>query len=136
MSKTRNEHDTAEAWLRAAVDGLRPDFEAIGKKLPTMMRGNFGFTSHGSKKTGVSGQYYAGGASADDIPKLIVRCNTDDPVVILEAVVHQCCHAVVGVQEGHGKAFREVALRGSALNLLCAPARPASASQSVYTPWR
>ena len=111
MSKTRNEHDTAEAWLRAAVDGLRPDFEAIGKKLPAMMRGNFGFTSHGSKKTGVSGQYYDGGASTDKIPKLIIRCNTDDPVVILEAVVHQCCHAAVGVQEGHGKAFREVALR-------------------------
>ena len=76
-----------------------------------MLRGNFGFTSHGSKKTGVSGQYYDGGASTDKIPKLIIRCNTDDPVAILEAVVHQCCHAVVGVKEGHGKAFREVALR-------------------------
>ena len=32
-------------------------------------------------------------------------------LAILEAVVHQCVHAVVGVQEGHGKAFREVALR-------------------------
>ena len=58
MSKTRNEHDTAEAWLRAAVEALRPDFEAIGKTLPATIRGNFGFTSHGSKKTGVSGQYY------------------------------------------------------------------------------
>ena len=111
MSKIRNEFDTAEAWLRAAVDGLRPDFEAIGKTLPAMLRGNFGFTSHGSKKTGVSGQYYDGGASTDKIPKLIIRCNTDDPAAILEAVVHQCCHAAVGVQEGHGKAFREVALR-------------------------
>ena len=111
MSKIRNEFDTAEAWLRAAVDGLRPDFEAIGKTLPPTLRGNFGFTSHGSKKTGVSGQYYDGGASTDKIPKLIIRCNTDDPFAILEAVVHQCCHAVVGVKEGHGKAFREVALR-------------------------
>jgi hypothetical protein len=111
MSKIRNEFDTDQAWLRAAFDALRPDFEAIGKKLPATMRGNFGFTAHGSKKTGVSGQYYEGGASTDDVPKLIIRCNTDDPVVILEAVVHQCCHAVVGVQEGHGKAFREVALR-------------------------
>ena len=111
MSKLKNEFDTAEAWLRAAVDGLRPDFEAIGKTLPATMRGNFGFTSHGSKKTGITGQYYDGGASTDTIPKLIIRCNTDDPVAILEAVVHQCCHAVVGVQEGHGKAFREVALR-------------------------
>jgi hypothetical protein len=111
MSKLKNEHDTAEAWLRAAVDALRPDFEAIGKKLPATIRGDFGFTSHGSKKTGISGQYYEGSASTDKIPKLIIRCNTDDPAAILEAVVHQCCHAVVGVQEGHGKAFREVALR-------------------------
>ena len=111
MSKLRNEFDTAEAWLRAAVDGLRPDFEAIGKTLPAAMRCNFGFTSHGSKKTGITGQYYDGGASTDTIPKLIIRCNTDDPAAILEAVVHQCVHAVVGVEEGHGKAFREVALR-------------------------
>ena len=111
MSKLRNEFDTDQAWLRAAVDGLRPDFEAIGKTLPAAMRCNFGFTSHGSKKTGISGQFYDGGASTDTIPKLIIRCNTDDPAAILEAVVHQCVHAVVGVEEGHGKAFREVALR-------------------------
>ncbi len=111
MSKLKNEFDTAEAWLRAAVDGLRPDFEGVGKTLPAKLRGNFGFTAHGSKKTGISGQYYDGGASTDKIPKLIIRCNTDDPVAILEAVAHQCCHAAVGVQEGHGKAFREVALR-------------------------
>jgi hypothetical protein len=111
MSKLKNEFDTDQAWLRAAVDGLRPDFEAIGKTLPAAMRCNFGFTSHGSKKTGITGQYYDGGASTDTIPKLIIRCNTDDPAAILEAVVHQCVHAVVGVEEGHGKAFREVALR-------------------------
>jgi hypothetical protein len=29
MSKLKNEYDTAEAWLRAAFDALRPDFEAI-----------------------------------------------------------------------------------------------------------
>ena len=52
MSKLKNEFDTAEAWLRAAVDGLRPDFEAIGKTLPAPIHRNFGFTSHGSKKTG------------------------------------------------------------------------------------
>jgi hypothetical protein len=111
MSKLKNEFDTAEAWLRAAVDALRPDFEAIGKTLPATIRGDFGFTSHGSKKTGISGQYYEGSASTDDVPKLIIRCNTDDPIAILEAVVHQAVHAVVGVKEGHGKAFREVGLR-------------------------
>jgi hypothetical protein len=111
MSKLKNEFDTDQAWLRAAFDALRPDFEAIGKTLPATVRPYFGFTAHGSKKTGITGQYYDGGASTDTIPKLIIRCNTDDPAAILEAVVHQCVHAVVGVQEGHGKAFREVALR-------------------------
>ena len=111
MTRLKNEHDTAEAWERAAVDRLRTDFEAIGKTLPPVIHCDFGFTSHGSKKTGITGQYYESGASTDDIPKLIVRCNTDDPIAILEAVVHQCVHAVVGVKEGHGKAFREVALR-------------------------
>ena len=134
MSKLKNEFDTAEAWLRAAFDALRPDFEAIGKTLPAAIRPNFGFTSHGSKKTGITGQYYDGGASTDTIPKLIIRCNTDDPAAILEAVVHQCVHAVVGVEEGHGKAYREVGLR-IGLEPPCAPARPGSASASVYTSW-
>jgi hypothetical protein len=111
MSKLKNEFDTDQAWLRAAFEALRPDFEAIGKTLPAPIHPNFGFTSHGSKKTGITGQYYDGSASTDDVPKLIIRCNTDEPLPILEAVVHQCTHAVVGVQEGHGKAFREVALR-------------------------
>ena len=135
MSKLKNEYDTAEAWLRAAFDALRPDFEAIGKTLPAAIHRNFGFTSHGSKKTGITGQYYDGGASTDKIPKLIIRCNTDDPAAILEAVVHQCVHAVVGVKEGHGKAFREVALRIG----LEPPMRTSKAGKrlrSVYTPCR
>ena len=56
------------------VDALRPDFEAIGKTLPAAIHGNFGFTSHGSKKTGITGQYYDGGASTDDNPE------TDHPL--------------------------------------------------------
>lgn len=111
MSKLKNEHDTAEAWLRAAFEGLRPDFEAIGKNLPALIHADFGFTSHGSKKTGISGQYYDAAASTDGIGKLIIRCNNDDPVAILEAVVHQAVHAVVGAKEGHGKPFRETGLR-------------------------
>ena len=111
MVAKHNEFDTAEAYIRSVIDWARPDFEAIGKKLPPLIRCDFGFTSHGGKKTDVSGQYYEGSASADKIPKLIIRCNSDDPVSILEAVIHQCCHAAVGAQEGHGKAFREVALR-------------------------
>ena len=111
MSKTRNEYDTAEAWLKAAYEALRPDFEAIGKTLPAVIHADFGFTSHGSKKTGISGQFYEGSASTDGISKLIVRCNADDVIAILETVAHQGVHAVVGAEDGHGKAFREVALR-------------------------
>jgi hypothetical protein len=111
MSKLKNEFDTDQAWLRAAFEALRPDFEAIGKTLPAAPRCNFGFTAHGSKKTGITGQYYDGSASTDTLPKLIIRCNTDEPFTILEAVVHQCVHAVVGVEEGHGKTYREVGLQ-------------------------
>jgi hypothetical protein len=111
MSKLKNEHDTAEGWLKGAFFGLGPDFEAIGKVLPAVIHADFGFTSHGSKKTGISGQFFEGSVSTDQIGKLIVRCNTDDVITILEAVVHQAVHAVVGIKDGHGKAFRETALR-------------------------
>src|SRR5436190_1593569 len=110
-TKHRNEYPTAEAWLVAAIDALRPDFEAIGKPLPPVIHADWGFDGHGTKKTEVSGQFWEGSASTDGIPKIIIRSVTDDVTSIVEAVAHQCVHAAVGAQEGHGKGFREVALR-------------------------
>ena len=110
-SKQRNEHLTAESWLIAAVDALRPDFEAAGKTIPESLHCDWGFDGHGIKKTEVSGQFWEGSASTDEIPKIIIRSVTDDVVAILDALVHQCVHAAVGAQEGHGKGFRELALR-------------------------
>ena len=46
MSKLKNEYDNDEAWLRAAADAMRPDFEAMNKPLPAVMRFDFGFTGH------------------------------------------------------------------------------------------
>ncbi len=109
--KNDNEHPTAEAWLLAAIDALRTDFEAIGKPLPVVIHADWGFDGHGIKKTKVSGQFWEGSASTDGIPKIIIRCVTDDIVSVLEAVCHQCVHCAVGAREGHAKAFREVALR-------------------------
>jgi hypothetical protein len=109
--KQRNVHLTAESWLIAAVDALRPDFELAGKKIPESLHCDWGFDGHGSKKTEVSGQFWEGSASTDEIPKIIIRSVTDDVVTILDALVHQCVHACVGAQEGHGKGFRELALR-------------------------
>ena len=125
--KHRNEHLTAESWLIAAVDALRADFTATGKKIPEPLHCDWGFDGHGTKKTEVSGQFWEGSASTDGIPKIIIRSVTDDVVAILDALVHQCVHASVGAQEGHGKGFRELALRISASTRPCAPARPGSA---------
>ena len=109
--KNDNEHQTAEAWLLAAIDALRPDFEAIGKPLPAVIHADWGFDGHGTKKTQINGQFWEGSASTDGIPKIVIRCVTDDVVTILEAVSHQCVHGAVGAKEGHGRAFREVALQ-------------------------
>ena len=110
-SKNRNVHDNAEAWLIAAIDALRPDFEAVEKPLPPAIRCVWGFDGHGTKETKVSGQYWDGSASTDGIPKIFIRSVTDDVYAILEALDHQLVHAAVGAQEGHKKAFRDVALR-------------------------
>jgi hypothetical protein len=110
MSK-RNSQETAEGFLRIIIDeGFRPPFEKLGYKLPEKIDIDFGFTSHGSR-TGPAGEFYDGAATTNGVPKMNIRCDTADIDKILKAVGHQCLHAAVGAGEGHGKRFRDCALR-------------------------
>jgi hypothetical protein len=110
MTRTRNEHDTAEAWLRELTNALRPDFEKIGYKLPEQIRFDFGFTSHGKRK-GPAGEFFDGNAASDGWSKAIIRCDKAEIEAVTGSLAHQLVHAAVGRKAGHGKAFRDCALR-------------------------
>lgn len=107
----RNSQDTAEGFVRAVIDeGFRPAFEKLGYKLPEKIDIDFGFTSHGTRK-GPPGEFWDGAATSNGVPKMNIRCDTADIDTILKAVGHQCVHAAVGAAAGHGKPFRDCALR-------------------------
>jgi hypothetical protein len=107
----RNSPDSAEDYLRAIYkEAYAPAFEKQGYKLPWPVDIDFGFTSSGSRK-GPSGEFYDGAASTNGVPKINIRCDNADIDRILKVLGHQCVHAAVGAAEGHGKKFRDCALR-------------------------
>ena len=107
----RNSPETAEEYLRSIVqEGFGPAFAKQGYTLPARIDIDFGFTSHGTRK-GPVGEYYEGAATTNGVPKMNIRCCTADIDGILKAVGHQCLHAAVGAADGHGKKFRDAALR-------------------------
>jgi hypothetical protein len=109
VSKGRNEFETAEAWLRAAIEAIRAELPS-GYKLPEKIDVDFGFTSHG-KRNGPIGEVWDGAACSNGVPKLIIRCHTADIDAVMDSLAHQVDHAVVGAKAGHGKPFRDFALR-------------------------
>lgn len=83
---------TRETWLKAAIERLAPQFEAVGHGLP-LVRVSVGFPGGGSARTRI-GEYRHPSAIADQV---------------LDVLVHELCHAVTP-GDGHGKRFRKVAL--------------------------
>jgi hypothetical protein len=105
----KNEFETAEGWLRAAIEAIRAELPP-GYGLPEKIDADFGFTSHG-KRNGPPGEFWDGVTTSNEIPRLIVRCHTADIDAIMDSLAHQVAHAAVGAEAGHGKAFRDFALR-------------------------
>jgi hypothetical protein len=111
MVSKRNSPETAEEYLRIMLqEGFGPAFAKQGYTLPSKIDIDFGFTSHGTRK-GPVGEYYEGAATTNGVPKMNIRCDRADIDPILEAAGHECLHAVVGAAHGHGKKFRDAALR-------------------------
>ena len=57
-------HTVREEWLLAAVEELRPMFEAQGAKLPDAIRVTCGFPSN-AKRSGAIGEAWSSASSAD-----------------------------------------------------------------------
>ena len=105
--KRRNNHENREPWLRQGIEELRPHFKKHGYNLPELIRSHFGFTSFG-KRGKVTGEcIYPDGTNK--YHEIIVRCDKDDPVEVINVFAHQLAHAVTGPK--HDKAFRDCVLR-------------------------
>jgi hypothetical protein len=78
-----------------------------GYHVPTV-RVSTGFT--GSRKGYKAiGSCWSNEAAKDGINQLFISPVIDDSLRVLDVLLHEICHAVVGVKEGHNKVFKRCA---------------------------
>lgn len=106
----QNEHDTRESWLRAATGELRPYFETCGFPIPNNIRFAIAFPSTGRRGARI-GECWHSSASDDGNFEIIIRADMAEPTEVLGVLVHELVHALLPPEAGHGKPYREAALK-------------------------
>ena len=106
----KNSHDTRESWLRAATRGLTPYFASCGFTIPENIRHAIAFPSTGRKGARI-GECWHSSTSDDGNFEIIIRADIADPVEVLGVFVHELVHVVLPVDAGHGKLYKEAAIK-------------------------
>jgi hypothetical protein len=109
-STKTNEHDTRESWLRAATDELRTYFATCGVSVPNNIRFAIAFPSTGRRGARI-GECWHSSTSADGNYEIIIRADIADPIEVLGVLTHELVHAALPPEVGHGKPYREAALK-------------------------
>jgi hypothetical protein len=104
-------HATREAWLIALVAALRPWFDAAGFPLPDRIRATCGFPAKGAlaRRHRRVGECWSPTASGDQTHEVSVSPVVADAVDVGGILVHELCHAAVGVAAGHKGPFARCA---------------------------
>lgn len=108
--KAANKHESREAWLKSATDMLRPYFDECGFPIPDKMRFAIAFPSTGRHGKRV-GELWHSSTSADESFELVIRADIAAPVDVLGVLAHELVHAVLPPDAGHGKLYRDAALK-------------------------
>lgn len=118
---------TREAWLTSAVEALRPMFLAVGYPIPAAIYVSVGWPSRkGTAQASARiGECWDGAASADGRCHIFISPILGDGLRVLDVLVHELGHVVVGCKAGHKgpfKAFmRSVGLTGKATATIAGP---------------
>jgi hypothetical protein len=93
-----------EAWLTAAAEHFRPDFEAHGYPLPERLSVTCGWPSRGglALKARTIGECWYAIASADGANEIFISPVLADPITVGHVLVHELCHAAVGMPGASG----------------------------------
>ncbi len=97
---------TREEWLGAAALAVRPLFDAQGAADYPRFRVSCGWPKGGRKAIG---QAWHPKSSGDATSELFISPEMEDPVRILDILIHELIHAVVGTEAGHKGPFRKLA---------------------------
>ena len=105
-----NSYDTREAWLRAAANELRSHFASCGLTVPEKIRYAIAFTSTGRRGKRI-GECWHASSSEDDSYEIFIRADVSEPLVVLTVLVKELIHTALSPGTGHGKLFRDAALK-------------------------
>ena len=99
---------TREEWLRKGVSLLQKEFFAPQNyTLPKKLEVTCGFAKGGADTIG---QCWDASATEDGTTHMFVCPTQNDPVAVLQIVLHEMIHASIGIDKKHGKEFRKLAL--------------------------
>ncbi|WP_174222252.1 SprT-like domain-containing protein [Polynucleobacter necessarius] len=119
------QHTVRETWLEDAVRHLEPVFSKTGYAIPPV-RVSCGFPASSSPRTtlGQCGPRERSGGGANEI---FISLTLDEPIQLLDTLVHELCHAVDDCFSGHGEDFKGIAQTVG----LEGPARMAHATEEL-----
>jgi len=98
---------TRELWLQNAVDLVSPIFKNKGYTIPKVQV-SCGFPSTGNKSKHV-GQCWGKSSTNDGTNQLFISPVLDEPVQVLDTLVHELVHAVDDCLHHHGPEFKKIA---------------------------
>lgn len=114
-------HDTREGWLSHGTALISPRFEDAGYRMPERLKVACGFApgARGGKALGVC---ISPKASAEGMTEMFISPTISDAQTVLGVLVHEMVHAAVGVEAGHGAAFKaacsKIGLTGKATSAM------------------
>ncbi len=97
---------TREIWLEAAILEIAPIFAKAGYAIP-VCKVSCGFTSTGAR-SGHIGQCWSKKSSSDGVNQIFISPALEDPLEVLDTLVHELVHAVDDCQHKHGKEFKKI----------------------------
>ena len=107
-------YETREEWLKEAVlmidaQVFAPVMEGVIPDLP--YRVSCSFPGGPGKKKGVVGQCWSPAASGDGTTEIFISPGEDRAVEVLDTLVHENVHRIVGNKHGHKAPFKRLALK-------------------------
>jgi len=103
---------TREEWLNKMTDALRPLFLEAGGEIPENVRSTCGWPSQGAKakKKLRVGECWGAESSDDKHFEIFLSPLLDDGNKVAGVLIHELCHATLGIDVGHKAPFRKLAM--------------------------
>ncbi len=104
---TAKNHTTREGWLVDAMGLLGTEFfTSRGHKVPAKLQAACGWPKASRRAIG---QCWSPSASADETTQMYISPTEANPVKVVDILLHEMIHAVVGCEHGHKGPFRTLA---------------------------